>query len=207
NSIPTLSFIALVGLAGHLNAQIFNSHTTGQFGPNSTLGGVAFGTDTGFSFDAQFDISSSLGFGFYQMRSFSITLESYGTFTMGSDGLSSIILLGPNSGADLIFVLISGLVDVSTEKGFAYIFSNGITTSGTSFELVNPIGLEVELPFNIPLTGVTGGLVVNDFGEGGQAFPTATFTLVPEPGEYAAVAAVGLVAFGSFRTLRRRERA
>jgi hypothetical protein len=184
-------------------SQIINSHTTGQFGPTSTLGGVAFGTDTGFSFDAQYDISSSLGFAAYPMRSFSITLESYGTFTMGSDGLSSIILLAPNSAGNLF----SGLGDVSTGKGFAYIFSNLIVTSGTSFELVDPVDFLVELPFNIPLTGVTGGLVVNDFGEGGQAFPTATFTVVPEPGEYAAVAAVGLVAFGSFRTLRRRERA
>ncbi len=197
-----LAALALTATATH--ASVFlTEHISGNFNASSSLGGVAFGSDTPFTLSATFDASAGVpqatGIALFPSTGFTLDLPGIGTFT-GSPSDVYVFL------ADSSNVALGGISLARMQ------FGDGSGSSGAAspkFTTTTPL-LDVATPaptvfsgytgnfvfsFSLPLTGVPGGLVVND-----SSGPiSASITAVPEPSDYAAVAGLALGAFALAR--------
>lgn len=180
--------------AAPARAAFLTENLAGFFGPTSTLGGVAFGADTAFTLQAVGDTSSDVtvvpGLDTYAITSLTISIAGKGTFTAIPDFNTRIFLADLN--LDPFYQV--GLVNSTTSGGFGAAFSNATpgfnAATPTSSTLSNFLFYTISGPYQIALTGVTGGLVVNDIGSGAQ---TASILVgVPEPASLA-MTTLGLV--------------
>ena len=176
---------------------------SGVFSADSTLGGVAFGADTPFTFQATFDSTTDTdpgdGIGLFDaVVTFSI--QGFGSFTTDPAGDVNVVLADITSGLP---AYAAGLVTADQSWGFFRLFF--AVTPAIDADVPGPsrfsgiVTTAVGVPFVIPLSLGRGDLVINDFvslGETAEITLTTT-TPVPEPG------AVLLFASGAVALLAR----
>jgi hypothetical protein len=201
-------FIAAIA-ASQAQAGTLTENFSGSFGPTTTLGGVALGTDTAFTFHAAFDTTTGISFGqgieLFPVTSFTIDIAGQGTFTGIPNADLNVALIDPTFGAFGNAYAV-GIFDHTLDFGFEGIFSTA--TPGFSVTAPTPSvfsGFERSISgpnYNIPLVGVTGGLVFNGLG---SAIPTVSLTgSVPEP---SSLVLGSLAALGGLGVRARRRRA
>jgi hypothetical protein len=209
-AIRRLLAVGVIGLAvgagGPTEAGMLIETVTGSFGPTTTLGGVALGADTPFSFQAEFDTSTGssydnlAGVVYSPIINLTIEIAGVGSFTgILSPGVD-VFLLDPSYTLNGSYG--AGLFNPIADNGFYDEFSTATTPFSASAPVPSTLldfTTDKIIPFSISLVGVTGGLVINDLG---SAVPTASLTSVslasvPEPsslalaGTAATIAALG----------------
>jgi len=186
-------------------AATFDLNYTGNFSSGTTLGGVSLASNTPFSITATFDGDPSLnkftrfpGTGIFEITALSLTLTGYGAYTaVTGPGLN--VNLGMSS------VGLSGATGIGIGNNIRSLFNN---SSDSTYNPAAPSPVSFsDYSFSmggntIPLSGVTGGLVIDSAISSASASITAA--AVPEPSEYAAVTGLAL---GVFALVQRRRKA
>jgi hypothetical protein len=183
--VTSLLLIASLELATTAPAALMNLNYSGSFGPNTTLGGTALGTETPFSIVATFDSASGIdpspspGVAVFAASSFTIVLNGQ-TYTASPSLSLNVLLLDPTSHYN----------PNNYEAGFyagdlSAGFNSFYTTAIPTFSALSPTPTVMSgwyennvTPYTIALEGVTGGLAINDVGT--SPF-TAEISSVPEP--------------------------
>jgi PEP-CTERM motif len=198
--------VALLGLtSAAARAELLVLSYSGSFDSATTLGGVALGAPTPFTFQATFDSTTDIrppdGQGIFDtVVTFDIT--GFGTFTSDPAGDVSVFLTDPTSTGSYGV----GLTTAANTSGFLALgfaaappFDADVPVPSS---LTGFTGASSSLPFTVPLTGGAGDLVIFGFASFGE---TATITaVVPEPSTLA-LAAIG--GGGLVGLIRRRSRA
>ena len=169
---------------------------SGYFGPTTTLGGTVIPDNTAFSFAATFNaaapISSETGVALFSASSFSIVIGTT-SYTASQPADLAVGLFDPRAvGAYAAGVYTAdGVHNLTVYSGATPAFQ---TDNPTATEFSGNVGnVIVGLSgLQIALDGVTGGLVINDFGSG--VFTANLTTSVPEPSQWAAISCVGVLA-------------
>jgi len=199
----------VAAFAGPARTERVIEYFSASFGPTTTLGGVALGADTPFTIHATFDSTSFIpqapGYKIYHVSTLTIDIAGHGTYTgSGLPSTSPYVFLADSTWAGLNLNVV-GLTNSTQSKYFFVQF----THAAPSFSVAAPIStvfsgyggtLLQSLPYSIALSGVTGGLVINDFDP--NATPQASLT-VPEPTSIA-MGATSAVAVLSVLYRRRR---
>ncbi len=199
----------VVGLGGRAEAGLLVENFSASFGPTTTLGGVALGADTPFAYQATFDTSTGVSIGpfeFYAVTSFTIDIAGT-TYTGIPNPSLNVMLADPST----LGAYIVGLADPSFVTGGPGFFAAYGVASDPSFSAAAPTpstfsvfeGPAPQLPYSIPLVGVTGGLVISDYA---NVLPTASISAVPEPSSFALAGTAATVAGLSGLVLRGRRR-
>jgi len=197
--------VLALGLAASAQATLLTLNMSGSFGPTSTLDAIAFGAETPFTLQAEFDTSAPAippGFGMpinrYPLTGLDITIQGYGTYVGTPAALSDLMaaFADPNFAANGFYIV--GLTS-SSDGGLTPDFA-----SVTPVFNVNAPGPAVfsggtaqlaALPIAIELDGLAGGLVINDLG--GQALTASVVAAsVPEGGQMA-MTCLGLLGLGA----------
>ncbi len=169
--IVALIFLVISFPAG-ASAALLKLEYSGTFSSSSTLGGVAFGADTPFTYSAVFDsLTDTVGANGQGVFDAVVTFDipGIGTFVSDLTGDVNVALFDPSSGGDLGAFLSNS----STSLGFGGLFS----TATPVFDADTPIpsvltgflGPDDGLPFTIPLSGGAGDLVVFGVVSGASA--------------------------------------
>jgi len=157
---------------------------TGDFGPNTTLGGTALGMNTSYSFHAVFDPSNEVfhmpGAGIFPVKEFAITIAGHGTFIGIPNSDLNAVVVDPNYHLGFYG---AGLVDLTATAFFLQQYStvslsfNPASPTPTTF--IDYLGTaHGAFPYVIPLAGGANALAIYDFA--GTVF-TASLVSVPEP--------------------------
>ena len=203
--IKVICGLAMLGsmLTTSARADLMTLNYSGYFGPTSTLGGTAFGVDTAFSLTGIFNTDSLVSFGTglssFTLDSFSMVINGTGYTGSPSAGLF-VGLADPRfSGCYAVGL---GTSDLNRSIGSQYSTSTPafLADSPTSIVFSDYTETNDTGNFQIALTGVDGGLVVND--EGAQNF-TASITpaAVPEPSTFALIG-LGVIGLAAYRRKR-----
>jgi hypothetical protein len=196
--------------AAQVHAGTLTENLTGFFGPNTTLAGVALGTDTAFTLQAVADTSSGItilpGLDTYAVTSLTIEIAGKGTFTGIPDADTNIFLADLN--LDPFYQV--GLVNSTISGGFGGAFLDatpGFDAAAPTSSILSSFDFATVMPpYAISLVGVTGGLLVEDIGS--EAQTASIIVSVPEPSSLslAVIGAAGL-AFATRRGVLRRHAA
>ena len=202
-ALAALTFATTAAQADFLLNENFSASLAG----NTTLGGVALGSITEFSFQATFnaDPAASLqpgtpGVGIYPVTALSITIAGHGTFAATLDTPLFVPIVDPSNGTFPFYF--GGLYNGSA--GFIPAFATSTPAidanapSPTVFD--DALGFLGNGPITIGLTGVPDGLAISSGGVVGTV--SASLTSVPEPATCGLVAAGGLLAFAGWRRRR-----
>ncbi len=189
-----------------IQAQFFLvENISGSLSADSTLDGVAFGSDQPFTLSATFDASAgtpaAAGAAYFSATAFTLELPGHGIYTGDPVHVSPLLIDASNtvypgfSFAGMGFDVVSGS---ATSGGILPVFS----TTTPVLDVTAPMPAvfsdylgSLVFAFSLPLSGVPGGLQV--MGAVGPV--SASITAVPEPAEYAAVAGLALGAFALMR--------
>ncbi len=205
--LAVFAALAFTASTATIQAQFFLvENVSGSFSADSTLGGVAFGSDQPFTLSATFDASAgtlvATGAAYFSTTTFTLNLPGYGTYTGDPVHLSPLLLDPSNTVfAGLTFAGMGfDLVGSSFTSGImlpAYITTTPVldVTAPAPTVFFDYIG-SAAFAFSLPLSGVPGGLQVT--GASGPVSANIT-AAVPEPAEYAAVAGLALGAFALTR--------
>jgi hypothetical protein len=202
-ALAALTLATSAARADLLLSENFSASLAGD----TTLGGVALGSITEFSFQATFnaDPAASLqpgtpGVGIYPVTALSITIAGHGTFSASLDTPLFVPVVDPSNNTFPFYF--GGLFDGSS--GFLPAFTtatpaiNANAPSPTVFD--DAIGFLVNGPMTIGLTSVPDGLAISNGGVVGTI--SVSLTSVPEPATCGLVAAGGLLAFAGWRRRR-----
>lgn len=182
-----------LGASGTARADLFLTlNSTGDFNATTTLGGIAFGADTAFSYQATFDASTpaytNASNVFYEATAFIITISGHGTYTVNTPDINLNVFLFQLSSNGINR---AGLLSAGGSTGYTDFYSGSSApfnpVAPTPTVLTGYTGYSYALPYTISLAGVSGGLVINGFG---AATHTAALTVpVPTPEPSTLVAA------------------
>ncbi len=192
--------------AGTASALPLLLNYSGTFSAGSTLDGVAFGSDTPFTFSAAFDSATDpehvtgngLGI-FHAVVTFDI--DGFGVFT--SDPAAGVFVLLGDLDIDSNFLV--GLVGPAVATGFLAEFSTA--TPAFDADVPTPsvisgfVGSSFGFPFAVPLSGGAGDLVIGGVASLGTM---AQLAQVPEPSSLVLFSIGGIALIGS--AWRRRKR-
>ena len=183
-AIASLALMFAATASNRAEAGSLIENVSGGFGPTTTLGGTALGSDTNFSFQATFDPTAGIivegGVATFA-TSLSITIASHGTYT-SAPGAVSVVLTDPS------FPGLLGNYGVGLSTSTAgFFFGADFASASPAFtvETVAPtvfssyLGYVPNLPLTIELTS-GGSLVINDNGTT-AATASLTSAAVPEP--------------------------
>jgi hypothetical protein len=181
---------------------------SGEFGPTTTLGGIALGSETDFRFQATFDPTAGTvverGVATFA-ASLSINIAGHGTYT-SAPGAVWVVLTDPS---------FSGLLDdygvgLSTSTA-GFFFGAEFASASPAFtvETVAPTDFSsyVKYVSNVPLTiELTSGrsLVINDNGAT-AATASLTSAAVPEPSALIVAAEAALLVGAALKAVRGQE--
>ena len=182
--IASLMLMFAAAASNRAEAGSLIENFSGAFGPTTTLGGTALGSDTNFSLQATFDPTAGTkvrgGVATFA-TSLSINIAGHGTYT-SAPGAVSVVL------TDLNFAGLPGNYGVGLSTATAgFFFGAEFVTASPAFtvETVAPtvfssyLGYVTNLPLTIELTS-GGSLVINDNGTT-AATASLTSAAVPEP--------------------------
>jgi hypothetical protein len=193
--------LALVTLgSGQAEAGLLGLDATGAFGPTSTLGGIAFGADTPYSFGAVFDPTKDRsptpgdGAGYFRATQFTITVQGYGTFVGIPNNDLNVALV------DRTYHLGINAAGLVTSHGEPfYLDAYSAVTPPLDPHVPTPatfrgyLGTLSGFPYVLPLAGGAGELVINDVGDTPR---TASVIAAPEPLSLVLTGLGGLALFG-----------
>ncbi len=180
-------------------AELLLLESAGVFGPTTTLGGTALGADTPYAFRAVFDstknrnpIVGEPGAGYFAALEFAISIEGHGDFAgVPSDDLN-VVLLDPSYH---LSINAAGLLSADGQRFFLDSYDKVEPTfdarSPEPTVFIDYLTTVPSFPYQVPLVGIDGGLVINDIGSGARS---AIVTEVPEPSALV-VALIGLAAW------------
>jgi len=208
--VASVCFAALLAAPAASYAELLQLESTGVFGSTTTLGGTALVADTPYSFRAVFDstknrnpIVAEKGAGYFAALEFAITIEGHGQFTdIPSDDLN-VVLLDPSYH---LGINAAGLLSADGQR----FFLDSYEKVQPAFDARSPVptvfldylSTVPSFPYQVPLVGINGGLVINDLGSGAR---TAIVTAVPEPAT-PVLALVGFAVFAWRTSIRRARR-
>jgi hypothetical protein len=207
-AIATLALLFAAAASDRAEAGSLIENFSGAFGPTTTLGGTALGSDTNFSFQATFDPTAGTvvegGVATFA-ASLSINIAGHGTLT-SAPGAVWVVLTDPS---------FSGLpgdygVGLSTSTA-GFFFGAEFASASPAFtvETVAPTDFSsyVKYVSNVPLTIelTTGGsLVINDNGTT-PATASLTSAAVPEPSALIVAAEAALLIGVALKAVRGQE--
>ena len=187
-------------LAAPAMASVVTLHSTGSFGQTSTLNGKAFGVDTPFSLQAQFnpsiDQTPMSGVGVFSITSFSIYLQNR-TYTASPSAKLNVVLMSP----PYLPVNGAGLVDApSLTSEFISYFSSATPTykadTPAATQFSNFVGKYQSAAYTITLDNGEGDLVIRNLAASGNYTANITAVAVPEPSTYVLVTmGLGMLGF------------
>ncbi|MDD5349059.1 MAG: PEP-CTERM sorting domain-containing protein [Chthoniobacteraceae bacterium] len=169
---------SLLLVAGSSMAADLSLTYSGNFGPTSSLAGVAFGVDTAYTFTAVFDpsidqMASQPGVGMFSISHFTIDIQGHGTYT--GDSAAPLCVLIETAPDACAFGLAMG------EFAFLGLFG----PAGPSFSADAPTAVtlsDYQSPLfsrlYMPLADGAGELRIEDVG---SEPATAQIDAVPEP--------------------------
>lgn len=222
--IPILLFTAVSMVLAASARATLSLNYAGSFGPATTLGGIPLGEETPFSFEAQFESTSNFytllppeavpNLGLFPITSFWLQLggETYHAPPSSSLNVALLIMKKSPEAPTLYGVGIAASAGTFPD-GFPLGFLSFFLAANPSFSAIAPTPLTLDdflatvdsmtddegVPYVLALDGVTGGLVINEFG---MSPVTASLTAVPEPGN--ALVLAGLIGSAGFLRCRRR---
>jgi hypothetical protein len=205
--IASLALIFAAAASNRAEASSLTENFSGAFGPTTTLGGTALGSDTSFRFQATFDPTTGTvvrpGVATFA-TSLSINIAGHGTYT-SAPGAVDVVLTDPS------FPGLPGnyAVGLSTSTAGAF-FGAAFASASPAFtvETVAPtvfaryLEYVTDLPLTIELTS-GGSLVINANGTAAAA-ASLTSAAVPEPAAMI-VAAEAVLLLGVASRLPRRQ--
>jgi hypothetical protein len=205
--IASLTLMFAAAASDRAEAGSLIENFSGAFGPTTTLGGTALGSDTNFSFQAAFDPTAGTivrGGVATCATSLSINIAGHGTYT-SAPGAVSVVLTDPS------FPGLPGNYGVGLSTSTAgFFFGAEFASASPAFtvETVSPTAFSsyhaylTHLPLTIELTS-GGSLVIYDNGTT-PATATLTSAAVPEPAALILAAEAALMVGVALRWPRRR---
>jgi hypothetical protein len=205
--VASLTLVFAAAASDRAEAGSLIENFSGAFGPTTTLGGAALGSDTNFSYQATFDPTAGTivrgGVATFA-TSLCITIAGHGTYT-SAPGAVSVVLTDPS------FPGLPGNYGAGLSTSTAgFFFGAEFASASPTFtvETVAPaafssyLGYVTDFPLTIALTS-GGSLVINDSGTT-PATASLTSAAVPEPAALI-VAAEAVIVLGVALRLPRRK--
>ena len=207
-AITSLTLIFAAAASNRAEAGSLIENFSDEFGPTTTLGGIALGSDTNFGLEATFDPTTGTvvegGVATFA-ASLSINIAGHGTYTI-APGAVSVVLTDPS------FLGLPGKYGAGLSTSTAgFFFGAAFDSASPAFtvETVAPTVFSSYLEYvnNLPLTielTSGGSLVINDNGTT-PATASLTSAAVPEPAALI-MAAQAVLLLGVALRLRRRRK-
>jgi hypothetical protein len=205
--IASLTLMLTAAASNRAEAGSLIESFSGAFGPTTTLGGIALGSDTNFRFQASFDPTAGTvvegGVATFA-ASLSISIDGHGIYT-SAPGAVWVVLTDPSfSGLPKNY----GIGLSTSTAGFFFGAEFASASPAFTIDTVAPTVLSsyVKYVTNLPLTielASGGSLVINDNGTT-AATASLTRAAVPEPAAWiVAIEAVLLLSLASGRPRRK----
>ena len=205
--MASLTLMSAAAASNRAEAGSLVENFSGAFGPTTTLGGTALGSETNFSFQATFDPTAGTivegGVATFA-ASLSINIAGHGTYT-SAPGSVSVILTDPS------FPGLPGDYGVGLSTSTAGFFFGAAFASASPAFTVETVAPTVFSSYLMYVTNLSlaieltsgGSLVINDNGTT-AATASLTSAAVPEPAALIVAAEAVLLLGGASRLSRRK---